>query len=247
VPDDDIQEKFREYRRTGDRQLRNELIEANRDVATRVARRYSRGRESLDDLVQVALLGVLKAVERFDPEHGVEFARFASVTADGELKRHFRDNTWTVHVPRTAQDLSIRLRPTIEHLSQTLKRAPSVTEIAAELDESIDHVLEALDASVAYQPASLDAPPSEGRSGSLEQWLGQVDRGFEDTDQRELVRDLLGRLPDRERRIVELRFFEDKVQSVIAEELGISQMHVSRLLARALGRMKTLAAEPPPG
>jgi RNA polymerase sigma-B factor len=99
---------------------------------------------------------------------------------------------------------------------------------------------------VAYQPASLDAPPSEGRSGSLEQWLGQVDRGFDDTDQRELVLDLLGRLPERERRIVELRFFEDKVQSVIAEELGISQMHVSRLLARALGRMKTLAAEPPP-
>lgn len=235
-----IDPRFVEYRRTRDRALRNELISDHRDLARRIARRYAGRSEAYDDLVQVAMVGVLKAVERFDPERGLEFSRFASVTVDGELKRHFRDNTWSIHVPRGTQDLFVRIGRVLDQLHQRFGRPPSVPELASALDVSEDQVLEALDAGSAYRTLSLDAPVNDSQQGRIDFAVGADDRAFADTDLRETMRSLLERLPERERRIVEMRFFEDKVQTDIADELGISQMHVSRLLTRAMARLRAL-------
>src|SRR3954466_6645183 len=147
--------KFVEYRRTGDRKLRNELIEAHKSLASHLARRFSNRGEPFDDLLQVACLGMLKAVERFDPERGLEFSTFATATIEGELKRHFRDKTWSVRVPRRSQELHLRLRPTIAELTQRLGRAPRIPEIAEELGIRVDDVLEAMEVGGAYRSASL--------------------------------------------------------------------------------------------
>lgn len=230
--------RFVEYQRTGDRCIRNELVEAHRPLACYLARRYANRGEPLDDLVQVACLGVLKAVERFDPDRNLEFSTFASATVNGELKRHFRDKTWAIRVPRRAQELHLRLGNAVNECSQRFGRAPSIAEVAAELGVSEDEVLEAMDVARAYRGDSLDRTTDEGAPGAAEARLRVDDPGFELAEHRAVLERALESLPARERRIVELRFFEERTQSEIARVVGISQMHVSRLLTRVLDQMR---------
>src|SRR6478752_5421268 len=234
-----LRAKFVEYRQTGERRLRNELIEAHKSLASHLARRFANRGEPFDDLLQVAYLGMLKAVERFDPDRNLEFSTFATATVEGELKRHFRDKTWSVRVPRRPQELHLRLGNVINELSQRLARAPRVPEVAAELGVSEEEVLEAMEVGGAYRSASLDTRAGEkSEPTAIERRLGAEDRGFDIAEHRVLLETVLADLSERERTIVELRFFEEKTQTEIAEEVGISQMHVSRLLARTLMQMR---------
>lgn len=233
----DVEARFREYRATGKRSLRNELIETHRGLAMTIASDYSGRGVDDDDLRQIALLGVLKAVERYDPERGIPFGAFASRTVNGEIKRWFRDRTWTVRPPRSAQERHLELRRATEELTQRTGRAPSVAELAVELELTEDEVLEAMEASAAYRGASIDAPrssSSEGEGRSLAETLGSGEEGYGRSEARVLVGDLLETLPEREATILRLRFYEELTQSEIAERVGISQMHVSRLLRRTL-------------
>jgi RNA polymerase sigma-B factor len=237
-----IEEKFREYQRSGKRSLRNQLIEAHRGLAMTIASDYSgRGVED-DDLRQIALLGILKAVERYDPERGIPFGAFASRTVNGEIKRWFRDRTWTVRPPRSAQERHLELRRATEELTQRLGRSPNVRELAHELELSEDEILEAMEASAAYRGASLDAPrsagSSEGESRTLAESLGAGESGFARSEAGVLVAELLQTLPEREATILRLRFYEEMTQSEIADQVGISQMHVSRLLSQTLDRLR---------
>jgi len=243
----ELKRKFVEYKRTNERRLRNELIEAHRSLASHLARRFANRGEPFDDLLQVAYLGMLKAVERFDPDRGLEFSTFATATVEGELKRHFRDRTWSIRVPRRPQELHLRLGNAVNELSQRLKRPPRVSELATELGVNEEDVLEAMEVGGAYRSASLDARPADnGETMTLESRLGAHDSGFDLAEHRVVLERLLEELPDRERTIVRLRFFEDMTQTEIAQEVGISQMHVSRLLARTLvqlrDRLQTLDA-----
>jgi RNA polymerase sigma-B factor len=242
-----LRKKFVEYQRSGDRKLRNELIEAHKSLASHLARRFANRGEPFDDLLQVAYLGMLKAVERFDPDRNLEFSTFATATVEGELKRHFRDRTWSVRVPRRPQELHLRLGNVINELSQKLQRPPRVPEVAAELGVREEDVLEAMEVGGAYRSTSLDARPNDGgESLTLESRLGSHDEGFDLAEHRVVLERLLVELPERERTIVELRFYSDMTQTEIAQQVGISQMHVSRLLARTLiqlrDRLQTLDA-----
>ena len=190
---------------------------------------------------------MLKAVERFDPDRNLEFSTFATATVEGELKRHFRDKTWSVRVPRRPQELHLRLGNVINEMSQRLNRAPKVPEVAAELGVSEEEVLEAMEVGGAYRSSSLDAKPADGSdSTALERRLGADDHGFDLAEHRVVLDRVLADLPERERQIVELRFFHDMTQTEIAEQVGISQMHVCRLLTRTLiqlrERLQTLDA-----
>jgi RNA polymerase sigma-B factor len=230
-----LRAKFVEYKNTHDRRLRNELIEAHRPLASHLARRFSNRGEPVDDLLQVANLGMLKAVERFDPERGLEFSTFATATVDGELKRHFRDKTWAIRVPRRPQELHLRLNAVISEMTQRLSRPPRVPEVAAELGVSEEEVLEAMEVGSAYRSTSLDSRPTDSSDATtLERRLGSVDHGFDLTEHRVLLERVLAELPERERTIIELRFFHDLTQTEIATQVGISQMHVSRLITRTL-------------
>lgn len=232
---EELRAGFEEYSRTRDRRTRNELIEAHRPLAMHLARRYANRGEPVDDLVQVASVGLLKAVERFDPARGLEFSTFATATVEGELKRHFRDKTWSVRVPRRSQELHLRIAPTVAELNQRLGRAPRIPEIAQELGIRDEEVLEAMEAGGAYRSASLDAPGGEDRdSTSLAGRLGAPDANFDLIEHRVVIERALESLPEREQTILRLRFFEDLTQTEIAERVGVSQMHVSRLLARSL-------------
>jgi RNA polymerase sigma-B factor len=228
-------ERFVRYKATGDRAVRDELVVEHLGLARALARRYAGRGEALDDLQQVATVGLLKAVERFDPDRGLSFTTFAVPTITGEIKRHFRDRTWSTRVPRALQELALRLTDSVRELSQELGRSPSIAEIAQRLEISEELVLEAMEASRSYTASSLDAPADEETGASrFERVLGGEDRGFEAVDQQMTVDYLLSTLSERDRTIVTLRFFDNLTQSEIAERVGISQMHVSRLLARAL-------------
>ncbi|HEX5614337.1 MAG TPA: SigB/SigF/SigG family RNA polymerase sigma factor [Acidimicrobiia bacterium] len=228
--------RFVEYRRTGDRRLRNALVEEHRGIAERLARQYADRGEPLDDLVQVATLGLLKAVERFDPERGIAFIGFASPTITGELKRHFRDKTWSVRVPRRAQELRMQLHAATDTLHQRLGRTPTLPELAAHLDVSTDDVLTAMEAAAAYRATPMSAFSTDDDRSPIERRMGHDPSA--DTERGVLLDQLLATLPEREATIVRLRFFEDLTQSEIAAELGISQMHVSRLLRRSLAELR---------
>jgi RNA polymerase sigma-B factor len=236
-----LRAKFIQYRKNGDRKTRNELIEAHKSLASHLARRFANRGEPFDDLLQVAYLGMLKAVERFDPDRNLEFSTFATATVEGELKRHFRDKTWSVRVPRRPQELHLRLGNVINELSQKLTRPPRVPEVAAELGVREEEVLEAMEVGGAYRSSSLDSRPSDSHdSTTLERRLGTADHGFDLAEHRVLLERVLADLPERERTIVELRFFEDMTQTEIAQHVGISQMHVSRLLSRTLLQLREL-------
>jgi RNA polymerase sigma-B factor len=237
--DEAIARRFVEYRETGDRAIRDELIDRHRWVAERCARRFTQRGEPYDDLLQVAMLGVFKAVQRFDPGHGAPFVGFAMPTVLGELRRHFRDATWAVRVPRRAKDLHVRLPAAIERLSQELSRPPTSGELASELDATEEQVLEAIEAGAAYRSSSLDQLTAAGVGGIAVDPVSEITR----SEQRDEIARLLEGLPERERRIIYLRFYEEMSQQEIADIVGTSQVHVSRLIRAAVSEMRSRAKE----
>src|SRR5215217_750022 len=234
---------FSRFAETRDPELRNELVEAHLGLAEYLARRFANRGEPLDDLVQVAALGLLKAVDRFDPDRGLEFSTYATPTIVGELKRHFRDKGWAVRVPRRVQELHLRLGSVVSILSQELGRSPTIGEIAQSAAVSEEEVLEAIEAGHAYRFTSLDAPSGTDDEMSLSTELGAEDQGLIDSEHRVTLSPLISQFPPRERTILHLRFFEGLTQSEIAGRLGISHMHVSRLLARALAQLRSQAED----
>src|ERR671928_1188326 len=241
---DELRRKFAQFATTRDPALRDELVAAHIGLAEYLARRFTNRGEPLDDLVQVASLGLLKAVDRFDPERGLEFSTFATPTIVGELKRHFRDKGWAVRVPRRVQELHLRMGTVVDTLSQELGRSPTIPEIARRAEVSVDEVLEAMEAGRAYRFSSIDAPTTDdedrGPNPATAQ-LGEDDTGMEEVEQRMLLSPLIASLPKREQMIIHRRFFRGMTQSEIAGRLGISQMHVSRLLARSLAQLRDRA------
>jgi RNA polymerase sigma-B factor len=236
-----VDEDFFEYRRTRDRALRNELIERHLGIAHHLARRYRHRGVADDDLVQVAMIGLLKAVERFDPDRGVSFATFATPTVLGELRRYFRDSTWAVRVPRQLQERVLAIGTAVGPLAQRLARSPSPKEIADETGFTEEEVLEALEADGAYGTTSLE-PAAETGSSRGDTSMRLADEPEERPDQlverRVLAASLVENLSEREQLIVDLRFNRGMTQSQIAERIGVSQMQVSRLLTRALATMR---------
>jgi RNA polymerase sigma-B factor len=237
-----LAEAFQTFAVTRSPAVRDQLIEAHLGLAEYLARRFSNRGEPLDDLVQVASLGLVKAVERFDPGRGLEFTTFATPTIVGELKRHFRDKGWAVRVPRRVQELHLRVTGVIDDLQLELGRSPTVAEIAVRAGTSEDEVIEAVDAGSAYRSASLDAGRSDDEeSPGLLGQLGEIDPELARAERRAALSPLVAELPQREQLMLYLRFYQGKTQSEIAQRLGISQMHVSRLLSRSLERLRELA------
>ncbi|MCK9894905.1 RNA polymerase sigma factor SigF [Frankia sp. AgB32] len=219
--------------------IRDQLVRMHLPLVEYLARRFRNRGEPLDDLVQVATIGLIKSVDRFDPERGVEFSTYATPTIVGEIKRHFRDKGWAIRVPRRLQELKLSLTKATSELSQTLGRSPTVSEIAKHLQMSEEDVLEGLESANAYSAVSLDAPDSgDDEAPAVADTLGVQDESLEGVEYRESLKPLLEKLPPREKRILLLRFFGNMTQSQIATELGISQMHVSRLLARTLAQLR---------
>ena len=242
---DELRRRFDEYARTREPALRDELITAHLGLAEYLARRFANRGEPLDDLIQVASVGLLKAVDRFDPERGLEFSTYATPTIVGELKRHFRDKGWAVRVPRRVQELHLRLGKVVSSLSQDEGRSPTIAEIAERAGASEEEVLEAMEAGRAYRFASLDAPGGSGEDDTqtLASQLGEDDPLLTGIEHRVALSPLISELPRREQVILHLRFFDGLTQSEIAGRLGISQMHVSRLLARSLAKLRGSAEE----
>ncbi|MFF8942931.1 RNA polymerase sigma factor SigF [Streptomyces sp. NPDC014864] len=220
--------------------LREEITEAWLPMAERIAGRFRSRGESYDDLRQVAALGLVKAVDRYDPERGHAFESYAVPTVTGEIKRHFRDHMWTLHVPRRVQDLRNRVRFARQELSQTIPgRQPTVAEIARHADLSEEDVRAGLEALESFTALSLDAElPGSDDGYSLSDALGSPDPALDTVVDREAVKPRLAALPERERAILYMRFFDDMTQSRIAEQMGISQMHVSRLISRCCDRLR---------
>ena len=235
----ELRRQFATYAKTREPALRDELVSAHLGLAEYLARRFANRGEPLDDLVQVASLGLLKALDRFDPERGVEFSTYATHTIVGELKRHFRDKGWSIRAPRRMQELYLRLGKVVASMGQELGRSPTIAELAMETKVSEEEVLEALEAGQAYRSASLDVATEEGES--LATRLGEEDPSLEDAERRATLSPLLAQLLPRERLILQLRFFDGLTQSEIANRLQISQMHVSRLLARSLAQLRAAA------
>jgi RNA polymerase sigma-B factor len=220
--------------------VRDELVTMNLPLVEHLARRFRDRGENHDDLVQVGTVGLIKAVDRFDTDRGVQFSTYATPTIVGEIKRHFRDRGWAIRVPRRLQELRISLSRATSELSQSTGRSPTVADLAKHLDITEDEVLEGLESAQAYATSSLDAGTSDGEdSMSLGATIGDEDAALEGVENRESLKPLLAALPDRERQILFLRFFDNKTQSEIADELEISQMHVSRILARTLAQLRT--------
>jgi len=233
-------ELFALYRQTGERAIRNELAERHRGLAVSLARRFNGRGEPLDDLLQVAMIALLRAIERFEPERGNSFTTFATPTVLGELRRHFRDHTWALKVPRPIKDLHLRVRPAVAELRIELSRAPYVPELAQHLGCSDEDIIQALEVSAAYRPTSLHAVASGGDGLTLEDRLASEGDPLHSFEVVQTVRSLMERLPERERTVLELRFYDELSQSEIAERVGLSQMHVSRILRATLERLSHL-------
>ncbi|MFJ9441245.1 RNA polymerase sigma factor SigF [Kitasatospora sp. NPDC101235] len=219
-------------------ELRNQLVRMHIPLVEHLARRFRNRGEPLDDLTQVATIGLIKSVDRFDHERGVEFSTYATPTIVGEIKRHFRDKGWAVRVPRRLQELRLSLTTATSELSQRHGRSPTVHELAEHLGISEEDVLEGLESANAYSTLSLDVPDSDDESPAVADTLGATDEALEGVEYRESLKPLLAQLPPREQKILVLRFFRNMTQSQIAAEVGISQMHVSRLLARTLAQLR---------
>ncbi|MEZ5239653.1 MAG: sigma-70 family RNA polymerase sigma factor [Microthrixaceae bacterium] len=238
-----MSELFEKFARDRSRRTRNELVEMHMGLARHIAHRFSRGTDT-EDLEQAALVALVKAVERFDPERGPAFSTFAGRTIEGELKRYFRDRTWKMRVPRSLKDLRVSVRSTATQLTNDLGRSPTINEIASFLSVEPDSVVEALGAEAARNTESIDAPVRGSDGGGLyESSEMGTSGGFTGVDDRDEVEYLLEHLPERERVIVRLRFDERLSQQAIAERVGISQMHVSRLLRRSLETMRRVATD----
>lgn len=231
-----VAELHREYATAPSPALRAHLVERYQNLARVLARRYSRRGMDYDDVMQVALLGLLHAVDRFDPERGVSFATFAWATISGEIKRHYRQTRWPVHVTRRQQESYQRAGEAIDRLTQQLGRSPTVDEIARATGDSIEDVVASLEVGAIDRAVRLDSPAEDGGY--------DVPDGADDVaayDRKDTLRFLLGRLPDRERQVVRLRFVDELTQAEIGERMGLSQMHVSRLLAQSMSRLRALA------
>ncbi|GAB2608647.1 hypothetical protein Aab01nite_60770 [Paractinoplanes abujensis] len=218
--------------------LRDRAIEAWLPLARHLAQRYAGRGEPVDDLFQVAVVGLIKAVDRFESDRGVDFAGYAIPTIVGEVKRHFRDRTWSVRVPRRLQEMRLAITAANMALSHDLGRAPTVTDIATHLGVTEEEVLEGLEGARAYNSTSLSTPVSADGNTELGETLGGEDREFELAELRIALGPTLASLDEREQRIIHLRFYGNLTQSQIAEQIGISQMHVSRLLSKALVKLR---------
>ncbi len=217
-----------------DRDARGRLIEENLPLARAMARRYAGRGEQFDDLVQIGTIGLIKAIDRFDLDRGVELQSYAIPMIVGEIKRHFRDRGWAVHVPRRLKELNLQLMSLMEGLSSTLGRSPTIAELAQAAGVETEEVVEALEAGQAYTALSLSVPIGDDPDTELGDTLADPEAVFDVADDRDLIARGLGSLDERSRRNVELRFFSGLSQSEIAREIGVSQMHVSRLLRHAL-------------
>ena len=225
--------------RAGDESVRDQLIERYMPLVKNLAARYSGRGEPHEDLIQVGSIGLLLSIERFDTSREVQFTTYAVPTIVGEIQRHFRDRAWALHVPRRMKELSVRISRTVQTQTADLGRAPTIAELAAMTGASEEDVVEALQTSEAYSTRSLSQPLGhDGDDETMQDVLGHDDRGFAEVEDMVLVEAGLDALDERERRIVELRFFDGLTQSEIAAQIGISQMHVSRLLRRALITMR---------
>jgi len=231
------------FRETGDLEAREELVKRFLPLARQLARRYQRTNEPLDDLMQVASVGLVKAIDRFDPERGTAFSTFAVPTILGELKRYFRDSGWAAHVPRGMQERAIRLEQSVEALHRRLGRSPSTKELAAELGQTQEEVLEAFEAQNAYDAVSLEQQRSDDSQGgdTYVETLATEEESYELVEYGAMIEPALKALSARDRVILHLRFSEDMTQSEIAERIGVSQMHVSRLIRQALARLRAVA------
>jgi RNA polymerase sigma-B factor len=234
------------YHREGDPAAREQLVTRFLPLARQLARRYQRGGEQLDDLIQVASLGLLKAIDRFDPARETAFSSFAVPTILGELKRHFRDKGWSVRVPRDLQELAVKVDRVGDEMSRELGRAPTPAELAERTGTTLEQVLEAREASAAYRAVSLDRPRSEDEEegDSFADAFGAVDPGFGLAEDSATVERLMRVLNEREREVLRLRFAEDLTQSEIGQRVGVSQMHVSRLIRQSIARLRDEADAP---
>lgn len=221
------------------RPLRDQVIEAFLPLAQHLANRFGGRGEPIEDLVQTATVGLIKAVDKFDPERGTEFAAYAIPTIIGEIKRHFRDRTWDIRVPRRLQELRLSISEATSNLLQDLGRSPTIADIAEHLGLSEEEVLEGLEGARAYNAVSLSAPATDGdRATELGDLIGAEDNEFELAELRVALGPAMAALDEREQRILTLRFYGNMTQSQIAEQVGVSQMHVSRLLTRALVKLR---------
>lgn len=237
---------FDRYLREGDPAARDQLVERFLPLARQLARRYQRAEEPLDDLVQVASIGLIKAIDRFEPDRAVAFSSYAVPTILGELKRHFRDKTWSVRVPRDLQELALKVDRKVAELSRRLHRSPTVQEIAEAVEATEEEVLEALEAAAAYRATSFDAPRTseDDAGGTLGDQMGGEEKGFGLAEDRATLHRLLGVVTPREREVLRLRFEEDLTQAEIGERIGVSQMQVSRIIRQSLGRLRAAAQQP---
>jgi RNA polymerase sigma-B factor len=235
----DDRELLRRYHEGGDAGAREALVQRHLPLVRSLARRYAGRGESLEDIEQVGSIGLIKAIDRYELSREVALTTYATPNIVGEIKRHFRDKGWAIRVPRALQELNGKMGPTIERLTARLGRSPSIAEIAQEFQTTPEQVLEAMEAGSAYAPQSLSAGPTDGDS-ELDpmETIGSEDVEFERTDERTSLEPALEALPDREQLILKLRFEEGLTQTQIAEKIGISQMHVSRLIRRSLERMR---------
>lgn len=234
-------ELFVEFASTRHRSIRNQLVERHMGLAAHIAKRFGRPGVADDDLRQVAMLGLVKAVDRFDPDYGVPFATFAGSTIEGELKRHFRDHSWVVRVPRSAKELHLLVRRANDELVQSLGRSPSVDEIATRLGVDRDDVLRGLAASSAYHVGTIHPGGTDGEVETpldRNNALASEEAGYEHAADADLVSRLLAQLPEREQEIVRLRFYEQQSQEQIAAAVGVSQMQVSRLLRASFEKLR---------
>ena len=235
------EERLVRYRATGDRTLRNQVVEDHRWLAVVVARDYCVGSQPLDDLVQVACVGLIKAAERFDPSFGVEFKTFAAVTARGELRRYYRDAGWSVRVPRRLQELRYEVRAATDVLQERLSRSPTTAELAEYLRVDVDEIIDCLCADSNFRSLSIH---QDDAGDQLRGDPGREESGYEDVDAMEAFRDASSRLSPRLRQVVEMRFVGEMKQSDIAAAIGVSQVHVSRLIRQATARLRRARRAP---
>lgn len=233
-------ELFRRYKEDGDKDAREQLVMSHLNLVRFLANKFKNRGEPLDDLVQVGYLGLLKAIDRFDPSRGLEFTTFATPTILGEIKRHFRDKGWSVRVPRRLQELSAKVNQATDKLTTQLQRSPTIEEIADYLDASVDEVLEAMESSSAYSSVPLEAPSGSDTDDapSILDRYATEDNDLAITDDRLIIEEALAGFSPREREVIELRFLKGLTQIEIAERLGISQVQVSRLLRRTLKKIQ---------
>ncbi len=242
----EVAELFLRWQRHGEASAREELVRRFMPLARSLARRYGRSSEPFEDLLQVASLGLLKAIDRYEPERGHAFQSYAVPTILGEMRRYFRDAGWAIHVPRGAQERALRVRDAQERLSNESGRAPTVNRLAEYLEIDVEDVVDALQAIRAYETVSLDAPRGGGEEDVVAygDTIGREDERYELVELDATVSSALGHLPARDRLVLRLRFVEDLTQTEIAERVGISQMQVSRLLRRSLEQLRALTSAP---